>query len=168
MSSALESFFSSAQPLIRDIELLAQTYHLTDTVCIDHIGYDCGSRAEFESVRTMFESESEFIYQSIISSRPIAIIKFKTPITTKLGPLFYLELCDQKPTGTQVSGFDHVELAPIHGSYDELIQALRAAQCPIEQKVRPHHTTHDLSVPHGKVRFEPELLITKIKREEMK
>ncbi len=168
MSPALESFFSSARPLINDIELLAQTYHLTSTVCIDHIGYDCGSRAEFELIRTMFESESEFIYQSIISSRPIAIIKFKTPLMTKLGPLFYLELCDQKPMGTQVSGFDHIELAPLDGSYDELIQTLRAAHCPIEQKVRPHHTTYDLSVPHGKVRFEPELLITKIKREEMK
>lgn len=166
---ALETFFAPAQQLIKDAELTAQTYRLTEMVRIDHIGYDCGSRAEFESVRTMLEPVSEFIYQSIISARPIAIIKLKSPMSTPLGPLSYLELCDQKPTGTQVSGFDHIELAPIaSSSYDKLIQHLLKSNCPVEQKIRPHHTTYDISVPHGKIRFEPELLITKIKREEMK
>lgn len=134
----------------------------------DHICYKCGSAEEFECIRRLFESESAYIYQSIISSRRIAIIKFLKPIPTTLGDIWFLELSDQKSDGSQKSEFDHIEIYPMAGSMEGLAEDLGSKGVVIEKIVRPHHTTFDVIVEGGfKVRIEPESLVTKIVRDEM-
>ncbi|MEI7741695.1 MAG: VOC family protein [bacterium] len=142
--------------------------HKPDAIA-DHICYKCDSTREFESIRTIFEPESGLIYQSIIAGRRIAIIKLPTPITTSLGDIKFLELSDQKPDGSQTSGFDHIEIFPRTGTMEELVASLESSGAKFEKVVRPHHTTFDTTIFESfKIRLEPESLIAKIKREEMK
>lgn len=138
----------------------------------DHICYKCGSRQEFEAIRTLLEPWAPFIYQSMIAGRPIAIFKLKEPVATALGEIWFLELSDQKPDGSQTSGFDHIEIYPTGGSVGELAEALEANALKakgqsFKKVVRPHHTTYDAAI-HGsfKVRLEAEPLIVKIKGDE--
>lgn len=130
----------------------------------DHLCYKCGSTEEFEKVRRLFELESEFIYQSMIAGRRIAVIKMHRSFATPLGQISLLELSDQKPDGSQTSGFDHIEIYPLSGTMDELAETLGG----FEKVVRPHHSTYDAKVEgEFKVRLEEEPLLAKIKREEM-
>lgn len=135
----------------------------------DHLCFKCDNSANFEHIRRLFEADSSFIYQSIISGRRIAIIHFSEPIETALGPIQVLELSDQKPDGSQKKGFDHVEIFPIDGrSLEELVMELEKAGDKLKKIVRPHHTTYDISNILGsnmKVRLEAEPLIKTIKRE---
>ncbi len=134
----------------------------------DHICYKCSSAEEFEHVRSLFEKKSAFIYQSIISGRRIAIIKFEKPLFTFLGNIQFLELSDQKPNGSQVSSFDHIEIYPTVGSVDELATDLMSKGIDFKKVVRPHHTTYDVKIFEDfKVRLEAEPLIEKIKMTEM-
>lgn len=135
----------------------------------DHLCFRCASSAEFEMMRAMLEPESVFVYQSIISSRWIAIIKLRNAFATSLGPISVIELSDQKPDGSQVSGFDHIEIYPTTGSEADLVASMRQTGAEFNEVVRPHHTTFDMTLPGGfKIRIEAEPLIDKIKREEMK
>jgi hypothetical protein len=136
---------------------------------VDHICYKCGSTEDFERIRAIFESESHFIYQSIISKRRIAIVKFKKGIDTILGPIYYLELSDQKPDGSQVNGFDHIEIFPTTGSVEELSDHISGKGITVVKVERPHHTTYDLEIGEGyAIKLTTEPLVEKIKREEMK
>lgn len=135
----------------------------------DHICYKCGSREEFESLRALLEPTSDYVYQSIISSRRIAIIKFQNPIESALGPISFLELSDQKPDGSQSSGFDHIELYPITSTIETFVETLESKGVSFEKTIRPHHTTYDTALETGfKIRLEEEPLIEKIKRDEMR
>ncbi len=164
----VRSFFADASSNVAAFDAFAIKHELTGRAKADHICYKCGSTASFEALRAMFESESAFVYQSIISKRRIAIIRFHTPIETALGPVDILELSDQKPDNSQVDGFDHIEIYPATGSVDDLIAYLRAKNIEIQTADRPHHVTHDLVLANGfKVRIEPEALMEKIKNEEM-
>lgn len=134
----------------------------------DHICYKCGSREEFVALRTMFETESVFIYQSIISQRPIAVIRMASVIASPLGDIAFLELSDQKPDGSQVSGFDHIEIFSRTRTMDDLALDLEAKGVIFTKVVRPHHTTYDADLGDGfKVRLTSEHLVDKIKRDEM-
>lgn len=133
----------------------------------DHICYKCSSSEEFESMRELLESHSLFMYQSIISQRRIAVIKLLRSISSALGDIWYLELADQKPDGSQTSGFDHIEIYPTD-SLDALVISLETQGIELKKVARPHHTTFDIAIGGNfKVRLEQELLIEKIKREEM-
>jgi len=160
-------FFQNARPFVDAFD--AWVTGAKPAARADHLCYKCGSSEEFESLRRMFETESAFIYQSIISDRRIAIVKFNTPVKTRLGGISFLELSDQKPDGSQASGFDHIEIYPTGGTMDALADQLASAGTIFEKVVRPHHTTYDAAI-HGtfKVRLESEPLIEKIKRDEMK
>lgn len=166
MYKHLEEFFLAAQT---DIALFnVWVAKIQPVAYADHICYKCGDRKEYEDLRAFFESYSSFVYQSIISARRIAIMKFATPITTKLGDIWYLELSDQKPDGSQMSGFDHIEIYPKIGSLDDLALQLERQGIVLEKSIRPHHTTYDAVLSASfKVRLEPDALIDKIKREEM-
>ena len=119
-------------------------------------------------MRKMLETESIFVYQSIISKRRIAIVKFVAPIKTVLGEIWFLELSDQKPDVSQTSGFDHIEIYPKAGSMEQLANDLESKGFALEKIERPHHTTFDgFIVRDFKIRLEPEALVEKIKREEM-
>ena len=163
----ISSFFSEAQPIITAFNTWASTY--SPAARADHLCYKCGSLAEYEEIRRMFETESVFIYQSIISKRRISIIVFTKPIQTLLGDIRILELSDQKPDGSQTSGFDHVEIYPEHGTEETLAQQLETGGYPLNKIIRPHHTTFDGNLGKTwKIRLEREPLLEKIKREEMR
>lgn len=166
MSTA--EFFRGAEASIASFNTFAIVHELSHRVVADHICYKCASATSFEAIRKMFEAESAFIYQSIISKRRIAIIRFHTAIETALGPIQLLELSDQKPDGSQTEGFDHIEIYPSSGSTNDLVAHLRSKDVTVKTHVRPHHTTHDLVLENGfKVRIEDEPLLQKITREEM-
>ncbi len=165
-TSTTEDFFSAAQESVELFNTWVAKY--APNASADHICYKCSSSEEFETLRKAFKNKNTFIYQSIISTHHIAIIKFSSPITSALGDIWYLELSDQKPDGSQVSGFDHIEIYPHEGSMDDFAQKLQEQGMTLEKTVRPHHTTYDSFLNEAfKVRLEPDALIEKIKREEM-
>jgi predicted metalloenzyme YecM len=166
MFFSLANFFAASVPFVQTFD--AWSARMTPDATADHICYKCSSTEEFEQIRKLFESASTFIYQSIISNRRIAIIKFLEPIQTSLGPIWFLELSDQKLDGSQKSEFDHIEIYPNTGTMDELAASLESKGQAFEKIIRPHHTTHDTFIEGSfKVRLEPDVLIGKIKREEI-
>jgi len=167
MFASTEEFFGASQPCVAAFDAFAKKHALPAKAAADHICYKCGSRESFEAVRFLFERESMFIYQSIISGRPIAIIKFTEPIESALGPIWYLELSDQKPDGSQKEGFDHIEAYPLAGTYEDLVGSLRETETVVHVN-RPHHATDDITLPGGFLfRCTKGKLIEKIKEEEM-
>jgi predicted metalloenzyme YecM len=118
-------------------------------------------------MREMLENESEYIFQSIISGRRIAIIRLKQGIETILGTINFLELSDQKLDGSQSEGFDHIEVYPVGWTYEEMVRELEEVET-VKKVERPHHTTHDIVLEEGFIfRLTQEPLIEKIKRSEM-
>lgn len=166
MIASLSDFLAASTEYVTAFDRWCAQY--SPAARADHICYKCGSAEEFEALRKMFEGESAFIYQSIISKRRIAIVKFVAPIQTALGEIWFLELSDQKPDGSQTSGFDHIEIYPNEESMEQLADDLGTKGFTLEKIERPHHTTFDgFIVNDFKVRLEPEALVVKIKREEM-
>lgn len=162
-----EEFFLACRPFVALFDSWAGA--CVPAAAADHLCYKCASAEEFEALRTLFESESAYLYQSIISRRRIAVIKFLVPVTTALGDIWFLELSDQKPDGSQVSEFDHVEIYPTAGTAESLAAALEAKGTTFEKVFRPHHTTFDAVIGGTfKVRLEPEPLIAKIAAEELR
>jgi predicted metalloenzyme YecM len=162
-----EQFYQEAERTLNNVGMFLQQHQLLSQIRFDHIGFKCESKEEFEYMRNIFESNSKYIFQSIISNRRIAIIKLSIPIQTTFGFISVLELSDQKPDQSQKSGFDHLEVYPTEGSVEKLVKFIEEKGIDIHQKVKPHHTTWDFFVDNFKVRIEPGALIEKIKREEM-
>ncbi|MDP3958021.1 MAG: VOC family protein [bacterium] len=166
---SIADFYIGADDLVRRFNEFAERHALGAISRADHICYKCVSNGEFEALRALFEEESVYIYQSIISARRIAVIGLKRPVKTALGPISTLELSDQKPDGSQKSGFDHIEIYPTGISYEELASRIKKGGVEMKKVVRPHHTTIDIEIGDGYlVRLEGEPLIDKIKKEEMK
>lgn len=166
----LDAFFAAAKPIITAFNVWAETHK--PKARADHVCYKCGSAKEFDQLCKLFEGESAYIRQSIISGRRIAIIRFKGPdpsqvaIPTKLGDIRYLELSDQKPDGSQRSGFDHIEIVPMRGTMRTLAERLMERGVPFTKSVRLHHTTYDAVITGGyEVRIEPEMLARKVAKE---
>lgn len=166
--SALNDFFTRAQIHLDLFNTWAE--QLTLTANADHLGYKCANANEFEMYRELFEKESEYIYQSIISQRRIAIIKLINPLQSRLGDISYIELSDQKPDNSQKSGFDHLEIYPTQGTVEQLAESIRLQNGGVFSKAeRPHHITYDLKLADGfKMRLEAEPLIEKIIKEEIR
>jgi predicted metalloenzyme YecM len=167
MTYTLETFLAAAQPSINAFNEWVATNE--PNAKADHICYKSESAEEFESLLKLFQFDSSYIYQSIISKRRIAIIKFAKPILTDLGDIWFMELSDQKPDSSQVSGYDHIEVYSIEGNAESLASELEFMRgIEWEKVVRPHHTTYDLEIfGNFKVRLEDEPLVNKIKRDEM-
>jgi predicted metalloenzyme YecM len=108
MFNSTSHFFEGSLTSITVFDDFIQKHSLAGKAQADHICYKCESGASFEAIRTLFEDESEFIYQSIISQRRIAYIRFKNEVATALGSIRFLELSDQKPDNSQKEGFDHI------------------------------------------------------------
>ncbi len=127
----------------------------------DHICYKCSSSEEYEKIRSWFEEEGVFIYQTEISGRRIATIKLKQPFLTGWGPIEYLELSDQKPDGSQKSCWDHIEIRTWY--YDRTVNEVKQAGIDVMHKIRPHHATHEIALPNGfKFVFTNNMLVDKI------
>jgi predicted metalloenzyme YecM len=163
----VEEFYKHTSPIITELNAFAQKHSLTGRAKADHVCYKCGTRESFEKLRTMFERESDYIYQSIISDRPIAIVRMKRGIETMLGTIYYLELSDQKKDNSQKERFDHIEVYPVGWGYDAMVQELQKGEVVKEVK-RPHHSTHDITMGQFLFRMTHGPLIEKIQQEEMR
>lgn len=165
--TTLRDFYTQAEPYVRLFDAFAERHQLVPKAQADHICYKCDSSATFETIRALFERESGYIYQSLISKRRIAVIRLPSPIETVLGPIHFLELSDQKPDNSQDNRFDHIEVYPLTLSYETMVQELALTE-KVVQVDRPHHSTHDIDIQDGFFfRCTREPLIEKIKREEM-
>ena len=144
----LTDFRRQARPFVQKFNAFANNHQLMGLARVDHICYKCGSRETFDTVWTLFENESEYMHQTMISGRPIAYIKMKKSIETLLGPISFLELSDQKPDGSQVDGFDHVEVYPFASmlSYEQFVQLFRDSAQVVMHEPRPHHTTDSVDI----------------------
>lgn len=166
--NTIEDFYSGADEYVALFNAFAAKHALVGRAGADHICYKCGSAESYEKIRAMFESNSKYIYQAIISRRRIAIIKLSKGIDTVLGPIEYVELSDQKPDNSQSDSYDHIEAFPIGQSYDEMVSEFESTE-RVEKVVRPHHTTHDIDIGGGFLfRCTQGLLIDKIRTSEMK
>jgi predicted metalloenzyme YecM len=180
MIKDLDDFYKQAQAIIPAFDGFISQYELKNDVKADHINYKCGSRESFEALRGLFETDSRFMYQSMIAGRIIALIGLKNGLENAAGTIYLLELSDQKPDGSQTDGFDHVEIYPVVQAYADFVKSLerkffdkgldtRGKTLQIEEVVRPHHTSHDIRLEHGfLVRLTREPLLLKVKRDEMK
>jgi predicted metalloenzyme YecM len=165
MTPNIREFLQRSSDIVQTFNAWAQA--ASSMARADHVCWRCASSEEYDRIRQMFEAGSRFIYQSEIAGRRISVIGLRESIATDLGEIRTLELSDQKPDGSQRSGFDHIEVYPIHGSVDTLAQELTAAGVTFQKTVRPHHTTYDAALDGGfNVRLESEPLVEKIKRDE--
>lgn len=145
-----------------------EKYELVEKVKADHICIKVSSKEIYETMRELFEFDSKYVYQSIISKRRISVIGLTTVVPTVLGDIAYLELSDQKPDNSQDDRVDHIEIVPVTFSYDELVSYLKDKGVEMKEVIRPHHSTHDIYLQSGFiVRLSHEMLVDKIKREEM-
>lgn len=162
-------FYTAAEETLKELNAFARKHTLAGAARADHIGYKCGSTESFEVRRRALEPESAYLHQAVISGRRIAYARLLRGIGSNLGMINFLELSDQKPDGSQKDAFDHVEIYPTLGTYEELAAKLERAGERVVKVERPHHTTHDIALPSGfLIRLCREPLIEKIKREEMK
>lgn len=169
--TTVKGFYSAASQISAYFNGFVSKYDLEGRARADHICYKCSSADSFEKMRWMLEKESDYMFQSIISERRIAIIKLKVPVATRLGDIYFLELADQKPDNSQNEGFDHIEAYPVGWSYEEMVQKLRDDGLEVAREVRKHHITHGIKISPSYpfiFRCTREPLIEKIKREEMK
>lgn len=163
----IEEFYAESKKFVELFDQFATKHALVGRAEADHMCYKCESKESFEKIRALFEGASNYIYQSIISKRRIAIIRLTQGIKTSLGTINFLELSDQKPDNSQRDGFDHIEAFATGRSYDEMVKELEASEKVVKVE-RPHHTTHDIDIGGGFLfRCTQGSLIEKIKNTEM-
>lgn len=161
-----QDFIQNAEEKIQSFDQRTKPFNFMHSTVPDHICYKCSNREEFEMVRNFYDEHGEFIYQTEISGRSIATIKLKEPFVSVWGDIDYLELSDQKPDNSQISRWDHIEFKHVADAYQVMIDAAYQAGLDVQEKIRPHHTTHEVSFgPDIKLVFTRELLIDKIKQE---
>lgn len=162
----IEDFYTGAASSIESFNRFAESHGLVGKTAPDHLCYKCGSKESFEAMREMFEWASEYTHQTIISGRRIAYIKLKKPIETVLGPIWFIELSDQKPDNSQTDSYDHIEVFGTAITYVEMVAQLEKTEKVIKVE-RPHHTTHDIDIGGFLFRCTQGPLIEKIKTQEM-
>lgn len=168
MKETPSTLLEMSQPLVDQFNSFCEQYGLIGVVAADHICIRCSSNDIYEKRRRDFEKEATFIFQAYISKRRSSIIRLQNLISTYVGEIAYLELSDQKPDNSQIDCIDHIEMVPTSITYEELVTKLESQNVEIKEVVRPHHTTHDITLPSGfSIRLSREFLIEKIKREEM-
>lgn len=167
MIQSIGDFYAEARPLIEAFNAFIKKNSLTRVVLPDHICYKCDSTQSFEMIRGFFETQSVFMYQSMISKRRIAYIRLVETLSTDVGAITFLELSDQKQDFSQQDGFEHIEFYPIDVPYADFIKRIKEIEI-VRTHIRPHHSTHDIDIAEGYIaRCTEEPLIDKIKREEM-
>lgn len=164
----LETFYKEGEQLTEEFNTFIDEQNLYNVTLPDHICFKCGSSELFEQVRAMFEAEAKFVHQANISGRRISMIKLKKGFQTALGEITVLELSDQKPNNSQVTGFDHIEIYPTETSFDDFVALIESSNIKIKKVERPHHTTYDISIGEKyNIKLTQEPIFEKIKREEM-
>ncbi|MBY0294138.1 VOC family protein [Patescibacteria group bacterium] len=166
-SKTLDGFHEDATPYIEMFNTFASKHDLVGKTAPDHLCFKCGSKESFEAMRAMFEQESQYMHQAIISGRRIAYIKLKQPIHTVLGEIWFIELSDQKTDNSQVDSYDHIEVYGTQMSYDEMVAHLQESGANVVKVERPHHTTHNVDIGGFTFSCTRGPLVEKIKSEEM-
>jgi predicted metalloenzyme YecM len=141
----VSEFYTAAEEYVALFDAFALKHALVGKVQADHICYKCDSLETYEQMRAMFEPEAQYLYQSIVSERRVAIVRLKNGIATSLGVINFVELSDRKPTETKPNRFDHIEAFPTAYSYDEMVAELGKTEEVILDE-RSHHTTHDIVI----------------------
>ena len=168
MMTSWEQFVNEAESSLVLFNGFVTRHALEGRSGADHICYKCSSHTSFEDMRALLEPECAYVYQAYISGRRIAYLKFKKPLQCSLGEIWFLELSDQKPDGSQKDAFDHIEVFPTAMSYEHMVEELEKTETVIKV-ARPHHTTHDIDItPDFLFRCTQRPLIEKIRDEEMK
>lgn len=161
-----EEFKISGEHILQEFNELTKGYAFLIKAIPDHICYKCKTRKEFETIRNWYEKHGQWIYQTEISGRAIATIKLREPFRCWMGEVWYLELSDQKPDGSQEESWDHMEVKHREDRYDELVDRAQNIGLDVIEKVRPHHTTHEVMLENSfKLVFTREMLGEKIKKE---
>lgn len=167
MLQHIGEFYAASEKYVELFDMFVEKHGLVGRAKSDHICYKCDSNESYEAHRAMLENESDYVYQSFISGRRIAVIKLKKSISTSLGDIEYLELSDKKPNSPPKEGFDHIEAYPVGQTYDEMVEELSKSENVVKVE-RPHHTTHDIDIGDGFLfRCTQGPLVEKIKRDEM-
>jgi len=167
MIKTLAEFYTQSKKYVALFDRFVEKHDLGERAQADHICYKCGSKESFEHIRSLFEDESLYLYQSIISKRRIAYIRLARGIPTALGVITFLELSDQKPDNSQHDRFDHIEAYAVGRTYAEMVEELEKTETVIKFE-RPHHSTHDIDIEDGFLfRCTQGPLIEKIKKSEM-
>lgn len=79
----------------------------------DHFGYRCIDSEHYQTlINNLLQSKKVAeIHRATVNEREISVIKLQKKIPSHFFEgLQYFEICDQKPDGSQVPGFDHAEL----------------------------------------------------------
>lgn len=146
-------------------------------ISLDHIGYKFQSSEKYEEARRSFEYDSSYVYTSIIGGRRISYVKLNRPFDIASGRIDFLELADQKPDGSQIDGFDHIEIFPsTKSSLEEsagrstdisgVLPLLRGIG-PVVRNENGSSSTYDLQLDGFKVKLRTRPLIEKIVLKEM-
>ena len=161
-----KEFRLSGADILAQFDEQTKTFAFMKHAVPDHICYKCKTREEFETIRDWYEEYGEWIYQTEISGRAIATIKLKNPFSLDIGEVWFLELSDQKPDGSQKGAWDHLEVKHEDNQYDWLVDQAGETGLDVIEKKRPHHTTHEVKLENGfKLVFTREMLGEKIKKE---
>ena len=163
----IDEFYKKAQEKINIFNEFCIDYDIESVSTVDHFGLRCSSHHIYRQVQEIFTYESNYIYESINSNRPISIISLKKPIKTKLGELKYLELSDQKKDNSQTDIFDHFEIISKSLTYIDFVETIKNRGCNLIENKKVHHSTYDIVYKGIKIKLSEEKLIEKIKKEEM-
>lgn len=167
---SFESFEREASVYITVSDKFIVDHKLDGQVIIDHICFKCESSEEYDSLRKIFEVDPscKYLYQVNLSGRRVAYLGLRKGFTAKQGEIMCIELADKKPGHEDRLGFNHVEIYPKTMGYDELVESLVNQGVNASLKTRPHHTTHDISLPDGfMIRLTDQPLIKKITTQEL-
>jgi predicted metalloenzyme YecM len=169
MITTLDDFYAQARFYVRLLDAFAKKHQIHFALQVDHISYKCDCKETFEHMRSLFEVEGNYIFQSFISKRRVAYIRLpRNIVSDSLGLLEFLELSEPKLGRSQKSCFDHIE-AFTHErlSYEKVVAHLKSKVEVVVPK-RAHHPTHDIElVPGFEARLSLGPLIDKIRREQM-
>lgn len=163
----LDAFYKNVKPYVELFNAFCKKHALVGNSLPDHLCYKCDSHETYTRMRSTLEAGCVYSYQSLISNRHITYLKLQKPIETMLGSIYFIELSDQKPDGSQVSKYDHIEVYSTAKSYEEFVSELQEAGNLVPH-IRPHHSSHNIDIGNGFLfRTTQGPLIDKIKLEEM-
>ncbi len=137
---------------------------------LDHFGYKCSSHEEYESIKKLFMPQSIepmalWIHEYWLSGRRVSCISLKDPYIPMMAlanKFYYLELQDQKPDGSQISGVDHVEIVLTKKEKDKVVFLCKEQGVPIQENAHPHHNTTDLIFPGCTIKISLQPLVKTI------
>lgn len=136
---------------------------------IDHICYDCGDSGSYERMFEMLSPTYSHFDTSLIGGRKISVFTLTEPFFAYGREVSVLELCDQKPDGTQKEGFDHIEVLPVSNTIKDVGSSMAHMRVVKEVQTRLAAPHLDICMDKGDKRLRIKItdvpLLEKIQRE---